>query len=286
MLIVVADSVSYQRLEDLHEQERRAAREYAPLYDSAYETLFWQHERRAFVRRAAAFAHAQGVDLGSARALDVGTGTGSTLVHLREAGVRHLSGNDISRDMLDIATRKLPGVELTLGPVEDAAYEDSSFDLVLGFSVLHHLPDLRRFFEWLARVLTPGGAFAFSDPNAASVLFRMTPAKTLSVLLYPVTKPLRIKNRRELAGRPTMSDERYYSEAHRSLARDEIFAALPARLDARVRSRGILAPSLNAVLVDRPLDRLVLTVADALDRLLPLEGAEIQVLGCRVTGDA
>src|SRR3984893_13671630 len=45
---------------------------------------------------------------------------------------------------------------------ESLPFADSSFDLVLGHAVLHHLPDLPRAFAEFHRVLRPGGRIAFA----------------------------------------------------------------------------------------------------------------------------
>jgi SAM-dependent methyltransferase len=44
---------------------------------------------------------------------------------------------------------------------EELPFADSSFDIVFGHAVLHHIPDLERAFGEFARVLRPGGVVAF-----------------------------------------------------------------------------------------------------------------------------
>lgn len=265
-------------LDEAHAAEQAAARASAPEYDAAYESVFWTSERRSFAMRVARHARNHGLDLGAARVLDVGTGTGSLLGELRAVGARRLVGVDLSVDMLAIAAEKFPYVEFHSGPVERMPFPPASFDLVVGFSVLHHLPDLAVFFSWLAQVLRPGGIFAFSDPNAGSLLTRR--ARWLVwAAIYPVDKPLRIWNRATLEGRPTMENERYYSTYHRALTRNELLSALSPALEAQVSSHGLFAPSLNNAVADRRFDRAVLSAARWVDRLLPVAGDALVVLG-------
>lgn len=267
-------------LKRAHDQERNAARLYAPLYDLAYESPFWRSERRAFAGLVAERAKAAGVALGRARVLDVGTGTGSLLLELRALGARDLSGIDLSVEMLERAREKLPEADLRVGPVEEAAYPDASFDIVTGFSVLHHLPDLRMFFTWLERVLRAGGVFAFSDPNARSIL--LGPGRrVVRGLVHPLHKALRLRNRRYLDTVPKMTEEHYYSEVHRALDREDVVAHLPSGLAAEVWSQGILAPIFNNALVEKRLDQGVLRGLRAVDRFLPLEGEALLTLGRR-----
>ena len=58
-----------------------------------------------------------------------------------------------SRLGLAVATRRCEATELP--------FPDSSFDLVFGHAVLHHLPDLDAAFREFRRVLRPGGTLAF-----------------------------------------------------------------------------------------------------------------------------
>jgi SAM-dependent methyltransferase len=266
-------------LSEAYAQERAAAHESASQYDAAYETPFWAGERRAFVEGFESHARRRGIDLMTARILDVGTGTGSVLAELRRLGARNLAAIDISDDMLEIARRKFPDIEFAVGPAEETAYPPDSFDAVLGFSFLHHLPDLRLFFSWLASVLRPGGVFAFSDPNARSIMERERLRWVVWGLVYPVQKPLRLLNRRRLALRPQMVDPKLYSDVHGPLTKEGLLSSLSPELEADVSSHGVIAPSFNNALVDRPLDRFVLRAARALDSVLPLEGDVLVING-------
>lgn len=78
---------------------------------------------------------------------------------------RSYTGLDISQPLLDTARRKMPHATLVRGDAEDLPFPDASFDTVLVFAGLHHLPDYRRSVRHAARVLRPGGLFVCFEPN-------------------------------------------------------------------------------------------------------------------------
>lgn len=78
---------------------------------------------------------------------------------------RSYTGLDISQPLLDAAGRKVPDATLVQGDAEDPPFPDASFDAVLVFAGLHHLPDYRRSITHAERVLRPGGMFVCFEPN-------------------------------------------------------------------------------------------------------------------------
>jgi SAM-dependent methyltransferase len=265
--------------EEVYSQEREVGRRAAPLYDAAYESPYWESERGVFARGVATHARHNGVDLPTARVLEIGTGTGLLIPHLQRIGIETLVCNDLSEDMLQVAELRFPGVAFDLGPVETLGYEPASFDLVVGFSVLHHLPDLRSFFAWLAGVLQPGGIFAFADGNDRALLRRRFWKWVVWASVYPVQKPLRLLNRSRLEEIPSLEESEYYSEAHRALTREEVVSSLPAELEATLSTHGILAPAFNNALAGRRYEGALLRTLRALDRALPFEGTELYTFG-------
>jgi SAM-dependent methyltransferase len=107
------------------------------------------------------------LDAGYGRSLEIGAGTGYFSLNLLRAGiVREATCTDISPGM--VAALALNAAQLGLqvrsarADAESLPFADSSFDLVLGHAVLHHLPDLRRAFAEFHRVLAPGGRIVFA----------------------------------------------------------------------------------------------------------------------------
>jgi SAM-dependent methyltransferase len=117
--------------------------------------------------------------------LDLGTGTGS--VALRVASLvgndGRVTGNDISQEMLGIATQKaknlsITNVEFQEGRAESIPAEDSSFDIVLASLSLMYVIDRAAAAREIGRVLRPGGklvAAVWAAPDTCDiVLFQQT----------------------------------------------------------------------------------------------------------------
>ena len=107
------------------------------------------------------------LDRGFQRSLEIGAGTGYFSLNLLQAGVvQEATCTDISPGMMRTlainAARLNLEVRTARADAESLPFPDSSFDLVLGHAVLHHLPDLERAFGEFDRVLRPGGWFVFA----------------------------------------------------------------------------------------------------------------------------
>jgi ubiquinone/menaquinone biosynthesis C-methylase UbiE len=103
------------------------------------------------------------------RTLEVGAGTGYFSLNMLRAGMAgEATCTDISAGMLTRLERNAESLGLagrvTAVPAdaESLPFADSSFDLVLGHAVLHHIPDLEQAFREFARVLAPGGRLVFA----------------------------------------------------------------------------------------------------------------------------
>ena len=107
------------------------------------------------------------LDGGYGRSLEIGAGTGYFSLNMLQAGlVTEATCTDISPGMLGTlnanAARLGLRVRTARADAESLPFPDSSFDLVLGHAVLHHLPDLERAFAEFHRVLAPGGRIVFA----------------------------------------------------------------------------------------------------------------------------
>lgn len=78
---------------------------------------------------------------------------------------RSYTGLDISQPLLETLKRKVPHVQALQGNAEDLPFEPESFDAVLVFAGLHHLPHFERSIVDSYRVLRPGGTFVCLEPN-------------------------------------------------------------------------------------------------------------------------
>jgi len=97
---------------------------------------------------------------GGQKLLEVGFGLGTDLFQFAASGAT-VAGVDLSPAHLRIASRRfgLYGIpaDLRLGDAENLPFEDSSFDVVYSFGVLHHTPDTKKAVDEILRILKPGG---------------------------------------------------------------------------------------------------------------------------------
>jgi predicted TPR repeat methyltransferase len=95
--------------------------------------------------------------------LDMGIGTGLGSILLHRMGLT-VSGFDASQGMLDVCAAKGFAADLVRHDLYDVPYpyEAGSFDHVLCAGVLHFFADLEPVFREAARIVRPGGLFAFT----------------------------------------------------------------------------------------------------------------------------
>lgn len=130
-------------------------------YDAGHPEIFNDVEQArlaAAVRDVVALAAERRAPV---RALDVGCGTGNVTAHLMASGAR-VTAADVSERLLARvrerfgASGKLDGT-VTLNGRDLAGLPDGGFDLVVTYSVLHHVPDYLALVREMARVAALGG---------------------------------------------------------------------------------------------------------------------------------
>jgi ubiquinone/menaquinone biosynthesis C-methylase UbiE len=105
-----------------------------------------------------------GGDVRGGRVLEVGCGRGvGAEIILDEFGAATVDAFDFDPDMLRRAEKRLAArgdrVRLWHGDVTAIAAEDSSYDAVFDFGIIHHVPKWRDAIAEIYRVLKPGGRF-------------------------------------------------------------------------------------------------------------------------------
>ena len=98
------------------------------------------------------------------RVLDIGCGTGTLLLLLRETGAQ-VVGIDGDLKILRMARAKDPGLRLVCGLSSQLPYADNSFSRVTSTLMLHHLTHAERLqtLREVFRVLRPGGELHVAD---------------------------------------------------------------------------------------------------------------------------
>jgi demethylmenaquinone methyltransferase/2-methoxy-6-polyprenyl-1,4-benzoquinol methylase len=94
------------------------------------------------------------------RVLDVATGTGAVAAELIRQKRCSVVGLDQSSEMLAVARRRVPGVELVEASAERLPFPDGSFDALTFTYLLRYVDDPASTLRELARVVRPGGSIA------------------------------------------------------------------------------------------------------------------------------
>jgi SAM-dependent methyltransferase len=99
------------------------------------------------------------------RVLELGCGTGYFTRELARSGAG-IVAIDVSPELLEIAKANCstPNVRYEIQNAYELSYPDRVFDSIVGSSVLHHL-EIKQALQEIYRVLKPGGAIYFTEPN-------------------------------------------------------------------------------------------------------------------------
>jgi len=106
--------------------------------------------------------------------LEIGCGTGVHTKLLAEAGAR-VSAVDLTPTAVALTRRRLElaglSADVREADAESLPYDDSSFDFMWSWGVIHHSADTDRVIAEIARVLRPGGRIAFMVYHRTSITF-------------------------------------------------------------------------------------------------------------------
>lgn len=144
------------------ESVREAYRRWAGVYDAVFGGV------SGFGRRRAVAAVNR---LSGPRVLEVGVGTGLALPHYRRD--LQVVGIDLSREMLEKAKERVEAERLANVrgllemDAEHMAFADSSFDIAVAMFTASVVPDAKRLFAEMSRVVRPGGHLLFVNHFAA-----------------------------------------------------------------------------------------------------------------------
>lgn len=105
--------------------------------------------------------------LNGQRVLEIGCGRGVGMEILLSLGAKHVTGLDLDPRMIGLARKRLTKyghrVRAFVGDAEAIAAPDASFDAVVDYGVIHHIPNWQKCLKEIERVLKPSGMFYFED---------------------------------------------------------------------------------------------------------------------------
>ncbi len=129
------------------------------------------------------------------RVLELGPGYGITTGWLLERGAA-LAAVEVDGALAAALRAEYAGrVEIHEADAAALPFPDGSFDVVVCFTMLHHVPSAERqdrLFAEAARVLRPGGVFAGSD-SRLSLRFRLLHIRDTMVPVAPEGLPDRLR---------------------------------------------------------------------------------------------
>ncbi len=112
-----------------------------------------------------------GLSLGGRRLLDVGCGSGASLAALEAIGALNPIG--IDPRLPDLPPGQGWAARLAPGDGAALAFAEASFDALVFFFSLHHIPQPARALSEAARVLRPGGLACFVEPIAEGSMYNL-----------------------------------------------------------------------------------------------------------------
>lgn len=154
-----------------------------PRLDSIYDANYYKHHANRYLKMTPAEEaihnrrlHAMNSHIASpGKLLDVGCATGHFL-HLATQQGWEVSGLELSQFSAEQA-RKQYGLDVQIGTLETHRFPESFFEAITMWDVLEHVPDPVKTFAEVSRILKPGGIFAFSTVNIASINARLQKEK-------------------------------------------------------------------------------------------------------------
>jgi ubiquinone/menaquinone biosynthesis C-methylase UbiE len=100
-----------------------------------------------------------------AAVLDAACGTGEVLRRMAYICPVDGYGIDMSENMVAMAKRKCPNMDIRLSRCENTPFADNTFDIITVCMAYHHFSEKAGFAKEAARIIKPGGRLYIADPN-------------------------------------------------------------------------------------------------------------------------
>lgn len=105
--------------------------------------------------------------------LEIGCGSGYGAELLLSLNPKKYIGVDLMSEQIELAQkRNLPNCEFLIRDAADLSeFVDGSWDIVVVFGVLHHIPAWRNVIDEVVRLLRPGGMMFIEEPSLDAIRF-------------------------------------------------------------------------------------------------------------------
>lgn len=99
----------------------------------------------------------------SDKILEIGSGYGSLVKHLKDSGL-NVIGTEVNQDYIELSKENH---DVSLVKIDGKTYpfENESFDTILSFDVFEHIKDSSHHLTEVKRILKPGGFYLLGVPN-------------------------------------------------------------------------------------------------------------------------
>lgn len=135
---------------------------------SCLDHIWWGAQtlagQRRYDRKTEIFKNICGLDK-YAKVLEIGCGDGEFTKRIADLNVKIIA-TDVPKKVLNRGKKYLnkSNVYFRIENCEDLSFENESFDVVCGISILHHV-NLKKALQEAYRVLKKGGKIFFTEPN-------------------------------------------------------------------------------------------------------------------------
>ncbi len=105
--------------------------------------------------------------LAGKQVLDLGCGFGDGCVGYLALGAAHVTGIDLSQNMIETAQKNNPRAKITYICMDMTKIEDlqETFDVIISSLAIHYIRDFQGLADSVFRCLKPGGKFVFSQEH-------------------------------------------------------------------------------------------------------------------------
>jgi len=121
--------------------------------------------------------------------LEIGCGVGMLCDHLSQVYDMNVVGIDVDPEQIKIAKKHYSNnhkLSFSVKTATSLPFDNSTFDMILSFKVIHHISDWESVLNEVSRVLRPKGIFVFSDFSYAPFCKKILKPFGKNYVLYTI----------------------------------------------------------------------------------------------------